>query len=36
MKLWGVDMSRSRDFSLGDHGGVVRALCRREVGEMSL
>ena len=31
MKLWGVDMSRNRTFSLGEYGGVVRAVSRSKV-----
>ena len=31
VKLWGVDMSRSRSFSIGDHAGVVRSVCRSKV-----
>ena len=33
MKLWGVDMSRSRSFSLGQHSGIVRAVCRSKVSK---
>ena len=33
MKLWGVDMSRSRSFSLSQHTGIVRAVCRSKVSE---
>lgn len=28
VKLWGVDMSRSRSFDLGGHASVVRSVCR--------
>ena len=34
VKLWGVDMNLSRTFSLGDYGGVVRALSRTKVCHM--
>ena len=33
VKLWGVDMSRSRSFSLGQHTSTVRAVCRSKVSE---
>ena len=35
VKLWGVDMNRSRTFSLGAHRGVVRAVFRKKVGRKS-
>ena len=36
IKLWGVDMNRSRSFSLGSHEGVIRAICRSKVGVCTL
>ena len=33
VKLWGVDMSRSRSFSIGQHTSTVRAVCRSKVSE---
>ena len=34
VKLWGVDMSRSRSFDLGGHASVVRSVCRSKVGHV--
>ena len=36
VKLWDVDMNRSRTFPLGSKGGVVRAVFRSKVSDLTL